>query len=217
MSQGGEASRAVIDTMAVTLKILELVMKAYEKNTYKKELEELKKDKDSIIAKQCDSLRGAQNKFMENNFEGKYVDRINEVTGQKYRVYEVDHDGNGTPILKENSSLQTSLLPLMQGALKSSDDNAELVSNVTSRLNNFLGKDLVPLYKEELKATGNKDLIQYADMIKNSSEIQKLIESLNEKAKSINDNDVRDTNAKDFFAKSAQRRANAAQERVNRN
>ena len=209
LAQGGEASRAVLDTLAVVLKVLEVVMKSYENNTYKKELEELKKDKDSIIAKQCDSLRGAQNKFMENNFEGKYVDRINEVTGQKYRVYEVDHDENGTPILKENSSLQTSLLPLMQGALESSDDNVELMSNVTSRLNNFLGKDLVPLFKDELKKTGNKDLIKHADMIKDSSDIQKLIESLKDKAKGIND--IKNTDAKDLFAKSAQRRANAAQ------
>ena len=204
MSQGGEGARVVLDTLAVILKALELIMKTYEKDTAKKELEELKKDKDSIVAKKCGLLRGAQNKFMENNFEGKYLDRLNEATGQKYRVYEVDHDGNGIPILKENSSLKTRLLPIIQKVL----ENPENKSKIGEQLNDFWQKDLVDLFKEELKASGDKDLIKYADTIKDSSDIKKLIDSLNDKAKNINDNDIKDTKGEDFFAKSAQRDRN---------
>ena len=50
--------------------------------------------------------------------------------------------------------------------------------------------------------------MKYGNIIKDSSEISKLIESLKDKAKGINDEAIKNTDAKDFFAKSAQRDRN---------
>lgn len=50
--------------------------------------------------------------------------------------------------------------------------------------------------------------MKYGNIIKDSSEISKLIASVKEKAESINDDAIKNTDAKDFFAKSAPRDRN---------
>ncbi len=203
MSQGGsEATRAFLDSVTLLLKFMEVVTKAYENKNYKKELDELKKDKDSAIAKKCGAFRGALNEFYEENFIGEWKDHENKETGQRYKLFEIKKDENGIPLLKEGSPLHEASLGLIAKAQKNANTKDEFVNNLTKETNKFFTDQVVPKFKQKLKDTGNKELEQYANTIKDDTNIKDIFRGAENKAEQFNGR-IKEQQTNDFLSSRA--------------
>ncbi len=90
-------------------------------------------------------------------------------------------------------------LGLIARAQKNATNEGEFVNYLTKETDRFLIDQVVPKFKQKLIETGNKELEQYADTIKDDTSIRDIFKGAQSKAEQFNGR-IKEQQANDFLS-----------------